>query len=384
MTAKAARLSTAVATRSATDSDLLSPTFATAATSGGTPAAAAPPFTLANAGVRRCWSIRGFPARSGDVAASSAGSNCAAIATGEARGGGGFQASKRFGVLWALLLLLTVGHGAGVRGDGGEGDGDLAVGACVNDDGSEGDWDLAARVGATGDVGEGDRDLAAGAGVSSDGGEGDGDGDLAAADPCDGVRTRPVARRSCGRARPAVAARPSRPPLSMGELSEGKCKGESCGLLAFAAPSSSLAEPYSSGGDASNDGVGVWYSWPGGDGDWSGRGVSSGWGTGGGGLSGAVVRGVDGMVADGGGSLDGRDQGGSCRVMCARLRVAVPDFVRASFLPSSALLWTSESSLFPLFFFSTSNHLNPSCLVAPHNPSHLSASVQEGKKPNST
>jgi hypothetical protein len=246
-------------------------------------------------------------------------------------------------VLWALLLLLTVGHGAGVRGDGGEGDGDLAAGAgaCVNGDG-----------------GEGDGDLAAGAGVS---GEGDGGGDLAAADPCDGVRTRPVARRSCGRERPAVAARPSRPPLSVGELSEEKCKGESCGLLAFAAPSS-LAEPYSSGaggdaslGEASSDGVGVWYSSPGGDGDWSGRGVSSGGGTGGGGRSGAGVRGVDRMVADGGGRLDGRDQRRELPCYVWRLRAAAPDFVRASFLPSSALLWTSDSSLFPLFFFPTSN-----------------------------
>jgi hypothetical protein len=78
------------------------------------------------------------------------------------------------------------------------------------------------------------RGLTFGAGVS---GEGDRDGDLAATDPCDGVRTRSVARRNCGRACPAVAARPSRPPLSVGELSKGKSKSESCGLLAFAVPS---------------------------------------------------------------------------------------------------------------------------------------------------
>jgi hypothetical protein len=78
------------------------------------------------------------------------------------------------------------------------------------------------------------RGLTVGAGIS---GEGDRDGDLATTDPCDGVRMRSVTRRNCGQACPAVAARPSRPPLSVGELSEGKSKSESCGLLAFAGPS---------------------------------------------------------------------------------------------------------------------------------------------------
>jgi hypothetical protein len=260
ITEKAARLSTAVASLSATDRDLLSATSRTAATSGDTPAAAVPPFS-ANAGVRRRSSSRGFPTRSGDVTASTAGSN-----PGEASGGGnGFHASARLGVLLPVLLLLTAGAGAGVRSDGGEGDGDLAAGS-----------------GVSGDGGEGDGNVAAGAGVS---GEGDGDGDLAAVDPCEGVRTTPVARRSCGRACTA-AARPSCALLSTGEP-DGKCRGGSCGLLAFAVPSS-LAEPYSSGGDTSKDGVGVWYSSPG-----SGCGVSIG----GGGLSGAGVRGVDDSTA---------------------------------------------------------------------------------------
>jgi hypothetical protein len=279
-----------VASRSATDSDLLSATSRTAATSGGTPAAAAAPFSAA-ADVRRCWSSRGFPTRSGDVTASSAGSN-----PGDASGNG-FHASARLGVLLPLLLLLTAGAGAGVRGDGGEGEGDLAGGAGVNGDGSEGDGDLAA-----------------GAGVS---GEGDGDGDLAAVFPCEGVGTTPVARRSCGRACPA-AARPSCPLLSTGEP-DGKCRGESCGRLAFAVPSS-LAEPYSSGGDASKDGVGVWYSSPG-----SGHSVSiGGGGTGGGGLSGADVRGVDGMVCVRRRKwrVEGRDQGAA--VFCMRSYVLPP------------------------------------------------------------
>lgn len=148
MSAKDTRLSTAVATRSATDVVLLSPTAATAATSGGT----SPPFSAAPATGPCWWSSRAalpLPIRRGDVMASSAGLNgiAIAVATGVA---GGFNASLCFGV-FCPLLLLAVGVGAGA--------------------------------------------VVAGAGVSGDGGVGDGEGDDMARDPCDGVRKRrPVAR----------------------------------------------------------------------------------------------------------------------------------------------------------------------------------------------
>lgn len=191
MTAKAARLIAAVASRSVTDSALLSPTAATAATSGGTE----PPFS--GACCCRCcwrWSSCDLPRRSGDVPASSSWSTkCGTGIAGAVVAGdtGGFKFTARcLGVLWPLLLLL----------------------------------------------------LPAGAGVSGEGGVGDGDGvgDLVASDPWDGVRTRPDSR-SCGRAGVAAAA-PSFPFLAEGEAGGGRrcgvgrCTGESGGLLAGAPP----------------------------------------------------------------------------------------------------------------------------------------------------
>lgn len=269
MTEKAARLSTAVARRSVTDSSLRSPTAATAATSGGTDD---PAFSAAAACCSCCWSRRALPRRSGDVTASSTGSKrtaTAAVAAGDGSGSGTFV-SARLGVLWPLLLLLLLllvsTTGAGVSGDGGVGEGD------------------------------GERELVA-----------------VASDLCeDGDRARPVARRSGSRA--AAFAPPSSPcpfcAVGVGGLGGGRRRGaarrmgESCGLLG--APS--LGKLASSRGDPSaRDGGGVWYSSPGCDEGDGGGGVSRGGGgvgTGGGDLSGAGVRGVDGMVCvTGGGDL---------------------------------------------------------------------------------
>jgi hypothetical protein len=267
MTEKAARLSTAVARRSVTDSSLRSPTAATAATSGGTDD---PAFSAAAAACCSCcWSRRALPRCSGDVTASSTGSKRTATAAVAAGDGSGTFVSARLGVLWPLLLvllLLVSTTGAGVSGDGGVGEG----------------------------VGE--RELVA-----------------VASDLCeDGDRARPVARRSGSRA--AAFAPPSSPcpfcAVGVGGLGGGRRRGaarrmgESCGLLG----GPSLGKLASSRGDPSaRDGGGVWYSSPGCDEGDGGGGVSRGGGgvgTGGGDLSGAGVRGVDGMVCvTGGGDL---------------------------------------------------------------------------------
>ncbi|GJN25120.1 hypothetical protein PR202_gb12908 [Eleusine coracana subsp. coracana] len=64
----------------------------------------------------------------------------------------------------------------------------------------DGEVDFATGAGVSGKDGrEWDGDLVVGAGVSANSSNRDGDGDLAATDPSDGVRTSPIARRSCGR-----------------------------------------------------------------------------------------------------------------------------------------------------------------------------------------
>jgi hypothetical protein len=150
------------------------------------------------------------------VMASSTGSNWTEMPVA-----GGFHDSVRFGVLCTLLLLVVVtGAGAGVSGDGGVTDGE-------------------------------------------------GEGDLAR-DPCDGVRTRPVARRSCGR-RPGTCACPAAAassPLPVGELGggkrccEGRRTGERVGLGLLAAAALPLVVSCCHGGvssrASSSDGVGVW------------------------------------------------------------------------------------------------------------------------------